>query len=353
LPDSGEGGLNVSLNYRPLGDIEDGYASDPEGPVQPSDILCPLPAQTILQDEDRGESTESLGNASPVSLSPRAKKYFEAVENLIGPLAASVDVLSKESKARDYLASNNERKDSVIADLTHKKKSQEGKTAAQTRKVNLAIQGETKALEKSAASQAEAERERKLREKEAAEKSTLLIAHAGLSIAAGNHSTGDKVSVFVYLIGLWILIVEKSLQIEDWQSKNGYAHLKEFVSHLRLRLSNLVHDPNHRSLKGVSPALPFSDVAYRRYYDHALGYKDFKEASKSDDKHRLYLGFLSSPVIPQAVLYCDRERKLDQMEELCVALDRPFPFTDCQVGPLLPPIESDPFEIDEVRCIYL
>lgn len=160
LPDSVEGGLNVSLNYRPLGDIEDGYASDPEGPVQPSDILCPLPAQTILQGEDRGESTESLGNASPVSLSPRAKKYFEAVENLIGPLAASVDVLSKESKARDYLASNNERKDSVIADLTHKKKSQEGKTAAQTRKVNLAIQSETKALEESAASQAEAERER-------------------------------------------------------------------------------------------------------------------------------------------------------------------------------------------------
>jgi hypothetical protein len=102
----------------------------------------------------------------------------------------------------------------------------------------------------------------------------------------------------------------------------------------------------------VSPALPFSDVAFRRYYDHALAYNDFKQSSKSDDKHRLYLGLLCWVWYPEAVLYHYRERLLDQIEELCVALDKPFPFADCEVAPLLPPIQSDPFEIEEVKCYH-
>ena len=204
LPNSEEGGLNVSLDLRPLGDIEDGYASDPESLVQPSENLGPLPVQAILQDEDSRDSTASLGSASSVSLSPRGNKLYKAFKNLIGPLSATMDVLSKESKTRDYLTSNNESKDGVIADLKHQKKSQEGKTAAQTRKVNLAIQRESNALEESAASKTEVERERKLREKEEKlrEKadvyaSTLSIANAGLSIAAMNHSTGDKVCLSI------------------------------------------------------------------------------------------------------------------------------------------------------------
>ena len=94
-------------------------------------------------------------------------------------------------------------------------------------------------------------------------------------------------------------------------------------------------------------------MVYRRYYDHALAYKDFKESSKSDDKHRLYLGFLGGSLYPEAVIYHSRERKLDQIEELCVELGKPLPFTDCEVGPLLQPIQTDPYEVDEVRCIYL
>ena len=99
----------------------------------------------------------------------------------------------------------------------------------------------------------------------------------------------------------------------------------------------------------MSPALPFSDVTFRRYYDHALAYTDFKEASKSDDKHCLYLGLLSGPPFAEAVVYHKRERLLDQIVEVCVALGKSPPFEECEVGPLLPPIQGDPFDLDEVR----
>ena len=177
-----------------------------------------------------------------------------------------------------------------------------------------------------------------------------MISNAGLSIAAMHHSTGDKVCWSILLVHMCSDLYY-SQQIEDWQSKNGYAHIKAFVSHLRLR--NLTCNPNQRSLRGVAPALPFSDVVFRRYYDHALAYKDFKEASKSDDKHCLYLGLLGGPLYSEAVVYHYRERLLDQMEALCVALGKPLPFTDCEVGPLHSPVQSDPFEIEEVGCIYL
>lgn len=129
--------------------------------------------------------------------------------------------------------------------------------------------------------------------------------------------------------------------------KNGYAHLKEFVSHLRYR--KLTEHSNRRGLKGVAPALSFSDVAFRRYYDHALAYTDFKQASKSDDKHCLYLGLLGGPLYPEPVIYHFRERLLDQINVLCIELDKPLPFKDCEVGPILPPIENDPFTVDEVN----
>jgi hypothetical protein len=129
------------------------------------------------------------------------------------------------------------------------------------------------------------------------------------------------------------------------------VHLDEFVSHLRDRKLDGNH-PNHRSLEGVASAIPFSDAVFRRYYDHALAYTDFKEASKSDDKHRLYLGLLGGPLQFESVLYHVRERKLDEIDALCVALGRPRPFTDCIVGPLLPPIQTDPFEVDEVSHFH-
>ena len=133
--------------------------------------------------------------------------------------------------------------------------------------------------------------------------------------------------------------------------KNGYSHLKVFVLSLRDRLH--FEHPNRRSLKGVAAALSFSDVAFRRYYDHALAYKDFKEASKSEDKHCLYLGLLSGPLFPEAVVYHFMERFLDQIYELCVELKKPRPFKECEVGPLLPAIQGDPFEIDEVGDLLM
>jgi hypothetical protein len=136
-------------------------------------------------------------------------------------------------------------------------------------------------------------------------------------------------------------------QIQDWQPKNGYGSLEKFVTRLKER--KLTHKPGPRSLKGVSPALPFSDVTYRRYYDHVLGYKDFKEASKSSNKHKLYLGLLSGPLYFDTVLYLFRERLLDQISWLCAALGRSLPYKECECEAVLPPIQGDPFEMDEVR----
>ena len=94
-------------------------------------------------------------------------------------------------------------------------------------------------------------------------------------------------------------------------------------------------------------------MTFRRYYDHALAYTDYKEASKSDDKHRLYLGLLGGPLFPEAVIYHNRERLLDQIIEICVELGKSPPFEECEVGPLLPLIQRDLFEVDEVRLLLL
>ena len=136
-------------------------------------------------------------------------------------------------------------------------------------------------------------------------------------------------------------------QIQDWQQKNGYASLKKFA--LRLEQRKLTENPGRRSLKGVPPAIPFSDVAIRRYYDHALAYTDFKEASKSSDKHKLYLGLLSGPFYFEKVLYLDRERYLDQISLHCAELGKSFPYKECECEALLPPIQGNPFEMEEVR----
>jgi len=238
LPDSGEGGLNVSLNHRPLGDIEDEYASDPEDPVQPSDIVCPQPVQglqAILQDEDRRDyehddipnqpsvdtvcndngSVDSVIPPSSASLSPGTK---------LNEIHASMKILMKECKARDYLASNNEHKDRELVDERHKRKSQEGKTAAhwQTRKVNLADQGKMKAMEGKSAAEAETERQKQLREKTEADKSILMIANAGFSTAMVNFSaaSGDKVCCGLFVRLLYPLtittIADRSLASEKW-----------------------------------------------------------------------------------------------------------------------------------------
>ena len=329
--DQGQGELNTLLDDRPLGDKEDQYALNPEGLVQPSDITDQLPVESPFEYDNSRDSTASPSSlsraASSPSQSPGTKKMSKVFKKIFGP---SIELLLKESKARDCLASGNERKDSEIEDHKHKRKSQEGKTAAQTRKANLAIQGETRALEELALSKTEIEREKNLREKAEAGTSTLLIANAGLCTAYAN------------------LTPVVCQQIDCWQLKNGYDHLKEFVSHLRYR--NLTQYPNCRSLKGVAPALPFSDVAYRRYYDHALAYTDFKEASKSEDKHRMYLGLLGGGLYPETVLYHFRERMLDQVYDLCVVLNKSLPFKECEVGPLLSPVQGDPFNVDEVRC---
>jgi hypothetical protein len=174
----------------PFGDTDDQYASDPDSSAQPLSVLDAASVDDALGDENSRDSIASLSSSSSSSLSPRAMKYSKVVKKVIGPILES---LLKESKARDYLAASNERKDRDIEDHKHKRKSQEGKTAAQTRKANLAIQGEIRALKESAIARTEAEREKTLREKAEADQRTLLIANAGLSTALVNLSTGDKV----------------------------------------------------------------------------------------------------------------------------------------------------------------
>jgi hypothetical protein len=65
------------------------------------------------------------------------------------------------------------------------------------------------------------------------------------------------------------------------------------------------------------------------------------------------LGLLSGPLFPEAVVYHFMERFLDQIYERCVELKRPSPFKECEVGPLLPAIQGDPFEIDEVGSLLM
>ena len=98
-----------------------------------------------------------------------------------------------ERNARDVLASTNEHMASEIAYHKHMRKSQEGKTAAQTRKVNLAIKGEINAQKESAASKKETQRRIELHEKSEADKSMLMIANAGFSTVLTNLSTGNEV----------------------------------------------------------------------------------------------------------------------------------------------------------------
>ena len=132
-------------------------------------------------------------------------------------------------------------------------------------------------------------------------------------------------------------------QLSEWQDKNGYAYLKRFVD--ALKADHLSFESNRRSLHGVAPAFPFSATAFRRYYDHALAYNDFKQASKSEDKHRLYLGLLGGPLYPEAVLRHFVERIMGQIKLVSVDLGKEPPV----LGPMPSPMVGDPFAINEVN----
>jgi len=116
-----------------------------------------------------------------------------------------------------------------------------------------------------------------------------------------------------------------------------------------LKIKGVV-DPikTRRSLKGITDPVQFSDKALRRYYNHIMAYVDPKEASKSKDKHRMYLGMLSGPVFPEAVLYHYRERLLNQIAALCSDLGKDVPVPDA----LLQPIQGDAFASDEVSLFF-
>jgi hypothetical protein len=94
----------------------------------------------------------------------------------------------------------------------------------------------------------------------------------------------------------------------------------------------------------VNPSLGFSDTAFRRYYDHVLAYADFKEASKSEDKHRLYLGLLDGPLYPKAVVDYFKGLLMDQIYVLCADLGKQPP--ECGAMPLM--MQGDPFAVEEV-----
>ncbi len=138
----------------------------------------------------------------------------------------------------------------------------------------------------------------------------------------------------------------------DLLLKHGSVYLDEFIFHLRSRNLTQEEPDNRRSLKGVAPALPFPEAAYLRYFEHCMAYSDFKDASKSDDKHRLYLGLFSGSLYVEAVLYYYRERLLDLIEALCTLLGRVSPFAAGGLDPILPPVQGCVFDLDEVRMFF-
>ena len=365
LSDNQEDGDNTHLaDYNPLGNIAEQYASDSEEPMQSSDTML----TTLIIDESSKDSDDStlhmMAQLKPEQrlllaiqekkAKKREKKRYENFNNRL----IEVKELSKEAKENSKEAKENtikllEEKDAVdflvaqnlsqmdeISDHKQKRDSQEGKTAVQTKVANKAIQREIKAQGESAVAKSNAKREKQLREKAEAEKSMLLNTNASLSTVLAIASTGDQVCII--FSSTYVKCLTNSPQLENWLSKNGYSHLKEFVSHLNTR--DISSPPTSRSLQGVAPALPFSDRAFRRYYDHCLAYTDFKEASKSDNKHRLYLGLLGEAPYPEAVIYHNRERLLDQADVLCEILGKP----QLSVDALLPPIQGDPFDLEEV-----
>ncbi len=58
---------------------------------------------------------------------------------------------------------------------------------------------------------------------------------------------------------------------------------------------------------------------------------------------------LGGPLYPETVIYHFRKRFLDQVNKLCVGLGKSLPFKECKVGPLLSPVQGDPFNVDEAR----
>ena len=365
----GTEGSNAQLkDDNPLEYLADQYTSDPEndqeslarivrdqgGTSAVDNCVSQQSEPSITQDlnlelshvdEDSRDSVASLGTASSSSsLSQGTTKTTKALSRaVVKGLTPILKKLLGECEARDYLTANNIFKDDEIAAHKQKRDSQEGKTAVQTKKANRAIQREIKAREESVMAKSDARKEKQRREKAEAEKGSLLNTNASLSIVLANSSTGDQVCIVFNSTHVKPLTIPT--QLENWLSKNGYVHLKEFVSHLISR--GISPSSTSSGLKGVAPALPFSDRAFRRYYDHCLAYSDFKEASKSDNKHRLYLGLLGQSPYPEAVIYHYRERLLNQVDELCGILSKP-PLT---VDALLSPIQGDPFDLEEVFFI--
>jgi hypothetical protein len=217
---------DTSHKFQSLGAIADAYASDSEfhfkqllyvpdkSRVQLSDVPDKSLVDPLSDDENSKDSTMSMGGVSSCSLSPTSKellkKFGKQLDMLVEgkeTIDKQLDMLVEDKQTRDYLVSTNERKDMEIQrkdmeieDHKHKRKSQEGKTAAQTRKVNVAIEGERKAQEKAMCAEKGKEMERKLREKSDAEKSTLMIANAGMSNALTNFSTGNKVILLIFRV---------------------------------------------------------------------------------------------------------------------------------------------------------
>jgi hypothetical protein len=218
---------DTSHKFQSLGAIADAYASDSE--FHPTEQLLDVPDKSRVQlsdvpdkslvdplsdDENSKDSTMSMGGVSSCSLSPTSKellkKFGKQLDMLVEgkeTIDKQLDMLVEDKQTRDYLVSTNERKDMEIQrkdmeieDHKHKRKSQEGKTAAQTRKVNVAIEGERKAQEKAMCAEKGKEMERKLREKSDAEKSTLMIANAGMSSALTNFSTRNKVILLIFRV---------------------------------------------------------------------------------------------------------------------------------------------------------
>ena len=94
-------------------------------------------------------------------------------------------------------------------------------------------------------------------------------------------------------------------------------------------------------LKGVGFGGQFTDTSLHRYFEHALAYADFKDASKSENKHRLYLGFFNGPLYPEAVFIQFKERLVDRIRKLCSDMGLLYGMDCPGMGDLPRPIQED------------
>ena len=163
---------------------------------------APAPAEIIHDESSRDSSDSSMALIADLPPVPKAvvmammkfcRKKIDKVGGDVKEVIENTAKLLGESEARDYLVAQNLAHQDEIEEHKHKRKVQEGKTAAQTRKANLLAANEANALVQASISNELAEKEKNRRETVESEKSALLVSNMNMSTIMKNSFAANEV----------------------------------------------------------------------------------------------------------------------------------------------------------------